>query len=70
MVTEIYDALKLAGIPENKAKEAAKAVGAVEHVATKQDLNELELRLVKTIYQVNAMFAGLIVVIMTLLKLF
>ncbi len=70
MVTEIYDALKIAGVPEDKAQEAAKAVGAVEQVATKQDLKELELRIVKTIYQVNGIFAGLIVVIMTLLKLF
>ena len=70
MVTEIYDALKIAGVPEDKAQEAAKAVGSVEHVATKADLKELELRIVKTIYQVNGLFAGLIVLIMTMLKLF
>ena len=42
IVSEVYDALIEAGVPEGKAKAAAAAVPAVEHLATREDIASLE----------------------------
>lgn len=56
MVTELYEALRKAGIDEATAAAAARAVVSSEastHVATKADLFELEARIIK--WNVGAM---------------
>jgi hypothetical protein len=48
IVAELYDALRTAGVPDDKAMAAA-VVGAdgKSELATKADLSELEARLIK-----------------------
>ena len=48
MVSEVYDALIEAGASPAKARAAAEAIPATEQLATKQDLAQLETRMVKT----------------------
>ncbi len=70
MIIEIYDALKIAGVPDDKAKAAAQSVPSIEQQAalvTKQDLAELETRLVRTI--LTAMI-GMTAVFAAIVKLF
>lgn len=42
IVSEVYDALLEAGASEEKAKAAAAAIPAGEHLATKDDITRLE----------------------------
>ena len=56
MVTELYDALRKAGVDDQLAKDAARAVLAVDartDLATKADLAELKAELIK--WNVGAM---------------
>jgi hypothetical protein len=56
MVAELYDALRKAGVEEQLAKEAARAVLAADartDLATKADLAELKVELIK--WNVGAM---------------
>ena len=58
MVTELYDALRKAGVDEQLARDAARAVlgnAAKTDLATKTDIAELEVRLIK--WNVGAMAA-------------
>ena len=41
MISEVYDAFRSAGVPEDKARQAAEALAA-ENLATKSDINELK----------------------------
>ncbi len=43
MISEVYRAFIVAGVPEEDAREAAEALSA-ENLATKSDLNKLEKR--------------------------
>jgi hypothetical protein len=50
VVAELYDALRTAGVPDDKAMAAAAAVVGADgksELATKADLSELEARLIK-----------------------
>ena len=47
MVLELYEALKSAGVDEEQAKRAARAVLDSETLATKQDLAELRAEIIK-----------------------
>ena len=74
MVVEIYEALKAAGAPEEKAKSAAQAIFAKEEVATKQDIGlirkdlaEMETRITRTI--LTAML-GMTAIFAAIVKLF
>lgn len=49
MITEVYDAFK-AGVPDDTAEAAAKAVLPAEQVATKTDLIELKIELIRTMW--------------------
>jgi len=48
MISEVYDAFRAAGVPDDKARQAAEALSA-ESVATKGDIQELkaDVRLLK-----------------------
>ena len=50
MITEVYDAFKAAGVPDDTAKAAAKAVLPAEQAATKTDLIELKIELIRTMW--------------------
>jgi hypothetical protein len=54
MITELYNALRKAGVPDEDAEAAAKAVLPAEQAATKDDLRvviaELETRLTHTLW--------------------
>ena len=45
MVSEVYDALRAAGAPEEKARAAAESIPISEHLATKQDISALEVKM-------------------------
>ena len=45
MVSEVYDALLAAGAPEEKARAAAESIPISEHLATKQDIAALEVKM-------------------------
>ena len=45
MVSEVYDALLAAGAPEEKARAAAESIPISEHLATKQDISALEVKM-------------------------
>ena len=45
MVSEVYDALVAAGAPEKKARAAAESIPISEHLATKQDIVALEVKM-------------------------
>ena len=66
MVTELYDALRKAGVDEQLARDAARAVlgyDARNDLATKADIAELEVRLIKwnvgAIAVMTAIFAAI-----------
>ena len=50
MITEVYDAFKAAGVPDDTVKAAAKAVLPAEQAATKTDLIELKIELIRTMW--------------------
>jgi hypothetical protein len=67
MVAELYDALRKAGVDEDVARAAAKAVLGVEareHLATKADLAELKAELIKwnvaTLVAMTALFSAIV----------
>ena len=73
MVSELYEALRAAGVEEGAAKAAAKAVLAADartDLATKADLAELKADLIKwnvgTLVALTAIYGGLV----AMLKLF
>ena len=41
MISEVYEAFRAAGVPEDKARQAAEALSS-ENLATKVDVNELK----------------------------
>ena len=41
MISEVYDAFRAAGVPDDKARAAAEALSS-ENLATKVDINELK----------------------------
>lgn len=41
MISEVYDAFRAAGVPDDKARAAAEALSS-ENLATKADINELK----------------------------
>jgi hypothetical protein len=49
MITELYDAFREAGVSDDKAKAAAAVIG-LEHAATKTDLAELIVELIRTLW--------------------
>lgn len=69
MIREIYEALKAAGVPDEKASAAAEAVAPKGEVATKADIAELrgELTLLKWMVGVNT--AGIALILGLLLAL-
>jgi hypothetical protein len=67
IMAELYDALRLAGVEDDKAKAAAGAVIPAESrqdLATKADLAQLESRLIRwnvgTIIAITAVFAAIV----------
>lgn len=67
MVTELYDALRQAGVDDDTARAAAKAVLGVESrmdLATKADLAALETRVIKwnvgTLVAMTALFSTIV----------
>ena len=50
MIAEVYDAFRAAGVPDDTAKAAAKAVLPAEQAATKTDLIELKIELIRTMW--------------------
>ena len=67
MVAEIYDALIEAGATEEKARKAASAIKESDQTATKSDLHQLEIRMIKWIVPMLLAQAGLIVALVKLL---
>jgi hypothetical protein len=63
--------LKAAGVPEKQAEVQAEALADIvdERLVTKQDLRELELRMIVKLGGVMLSGLGLLVVLMKLLKL-
>lgn len=61
--------LKAVGVPEKQAEVHAEAIAEliVDHLATKQDLKELELRMV---IKLGGMIIGSMTLLVVLLKLF
>ncbi len=62
MVAELYDALRKAGVDDQLAKDAARAVVAAEarnELATKADLAELKLTTKADVSELKAEFADL-----------
>ena len=66
MISELYDALRGAGVSEEAAKAAAKAVLPAEPAATKADLADLRAE----IYRVAAAQTIVLVGVMVALRLF
>lgn len=67
MVAELYDALRKAGVEEQLAKDAARAVLGAEartDLATKADLSDLKADLIKwnvgTMAMMTAIFAAIV----------
>jgi len=67
MVSELYEALRAAGVEEATAKAAARAVLAADartDLATKADLSELKAELIKwnvgTLVAMTAIYGGLV----------
>ena len=59
MMTELYDALRSAGAPEEKARAAAQAMSE-ESLATKTDIARLERELVVAKWMSGAVLTGVI----------
>jgi len=59
MMTELYDALRSAGVPEEKTRAAAQAMSE-ESLATKTDIARLERELVVAKWMSGAVLAGVI----------
>lgn len=69
MVTELYDALRKAGVDDQLAKDAARAVLAVDartDLATKTDLAELKAELIKWNVGAMAVLTGIFAAIVRL----
>ncbi len=59
MITELYDALRAAGAPEEKAHVAARAMSE-ESLATKADIARLERELLVVKWMTGGIVAGVI----------
>lgn len=59
MITELYDALRAAGAPEEKARAAAQAMSE-ESPATKADFARLERELLVVKWMTGGIVAGVI----------
>ena len=57
MISEVYDAFRTAGVPENKARKAAEAL-STENLATKTDVHDIKAtqRLQSSIIGFNLFF--------------
>ena len=70
----LYDALREAGASEEKAKAAASAIPAGEHLATKQDIAELKVSFYRQLWIMAAgivtVNAGMLTAAVMLSKLF
>ena len=62
----LYNALMSAGVNEELAAAAANDVAQSEHVATKLDLANMEVRLIKWMLGINLGITGLAVALMKL----
>ena len=62
MISEVFEAFRAAGVPEDKAREAAEALSA-ENLATKSDINDLKAghRLLRWMIGFNLAFTMAIV---------
>ena len=67
MVVELYEALTSAGVDEELAKNAAKAVLDTEILATKKDLTELKTDIIKWNTGTLLAATGLFIVIVKLI---
>ncbi|MCY4488856.1 MAG: integrase [Deltaproteobacteria bacterium] len=59
MITELYDALRAAGAPEEKARAAAQALSE-ESLATKADIARLERELLVVKWMTGGIVAGVV----------
>jgi len=65
-VTELYDALKQAGVPDDVALKAAQSVSGsdLSHLASKSDLHQMETRIIKwnagTMIAMTAIFGAIV----------
>ena len=59
IITELYDALRVAGAPEEKARAAAQAMSE-ESLATKADFARLERELLVVKWMTGGIVAGVI----------
>jgi hypothetical protein len=66
MITEVYEAFKAAGVPEDAAKAAASSMLPSEQAATKTDIAQLRAE----IYRVAGAQTIVLVGVMVALKLF
>jgi len=66
IVIEMYEALKAAGAPDDKAKLAASAVAPKEEFATKFDIEKVKVEIIKW---VAGMLVAQVAVGITLFKL-
>ncbi len=67
MQSELYDALREAGVSEEKARAAAVAAPPQGELVTKTDLVELELRLQRFILNALGVAVGLLAAVFTVL---
>ena len=57
MISEVYEAFRAAGVPEDKARQAAEAL-STESLATKADMVRIERELAVLKWMVGLVIAG------------
>lgn len=57
MISEVYEALRDAGVSEEKSRKAAEALTAEQH-ATKSDVNELKVQMLVMKWMIGLNLAG------------
>ncbi len=64
MITEVYNAFRKAGVPEQDAQAAAEALSS-ENLATKSDINEIKQNINKLDYKIKPVqwMIGLVIVV-------
>lgn len=70
MISEVYNAFRKAGVPDEDAEAAAKAVLPAEQAATKTDLTVAVAELRSEMYRLAAAQTIVLVGVMVALKLF
>ena len=58
MISEVYEAFRVAGVPEEKARKAAEALSA-ENLATKLDITSIEKELILIKWMLGLVIAGI-----------